>query len=215
MLRTKGNTILSEISDFLTSTEKVCQTLMNIIEKLKLDRRGMIPNEDIRTRYYRGGTLTLLLLFPFMDISTVREYSLSGVHNLYRAGKDVFYRLKNNPFIDWRKIAYRITLKLLSVDIEAPEMNLSHIETGEWVQYTVEVNDAGIYLCQLNTSGTTTVNFTWKWMEKTGQAVWIFPPTGSGINGNGTPLHRFDWHSPQGYIRSGFIANSQDIMSRR
>ena len=94
---------------------------MKIIEKLKLDHRSLILNEDIRTRYYRGGLLTVLLLFPFMDISTINDYSLSGIQKLYHAGKDVFYRLKNNPAVDWRKIIYRITVKLLSESVKCPQ----------------------------------------------------------------------------------------------
>lgn len=40
------------------------------------------------------------------------------------------------------------------VEIEMPEFNLANIEIGEWTQYTVEVDDAGTYLCQLRASGT-------------------------------------------------------------
>ena len=56
-------------------------------------------------------------------------------------GETDWYRLSgNDPFS-------------IPVDIDEPEMNLAYIDTGEWVQYTVEVNDAGIYLCQLHASG--------------------------------------------------------------
>jgi hypothetical protein len=40
-----------------------------------------------------------------------------------------------------------------SIEIQIPDLNLSDIAKDEWTKYTVEVRDAGTYLCQLNASG--------------------------------------------------------------
>jgi hypothetical protein len=58
----------------------------------------------------------------------------------------------NKGGTDWYRLSGNDPFSI-PVDIEAPEMSLSYIEPGEWVQYTVEVNDAGIYRCQLHASG--------------------------------------------------------------
>ncbi|MDR1156251.1 MAG: carbohydrate-binding protein, partial [Bacteroidales bacterium] len=58
----------------------------------------------------------------------------------------------NQGGTDWYRFSGNDPFSI-PVDIEAPGMSLSYIEAGEWVQYTVEVNDAGIYLCQLHASG--------------------------------------------------------------
>lgn len=41
----------------------------------------------------------------------------------------------------------------IQVDIEMPQLNLCFIDVDEWLNYTVEVEDAGTYLFQLSASG--------------------------------------------------------------
>ena len=50
--------------------------------------------------------LRVLLIMPFVGTMNVWSLMQSGYSFLADAQKDAFYRLKNNPAIDWRKILY-------------------------------------------------------------------------------------------------------------
>ncbi len=129
-------------------------------------------------------------IIPMSDFDIGGEgIAFHETDEINRGGTDRYRLSGNDPFS-------------IPVDIEAPEMNLSHIETGEWVQYTVEVNDAGIYLCQLHTSGTTNGKFH---MEVDGENR-----TGSvDIPANGE-WYKWKWN-PATPLRLAFTAGIHQI----
>ncbi len=49
-------------------------------------------------------TLLVLLHLPFLGVTTVCGLIKSGCARLSDAEKDVYYRLKNNPSVDWRRL---------------------------------------------------------------------------------------------------------------
>jgi len=57
--------------------------------------------------------LTGLLLLGFNGVKSVRALFLSGLYKMDNGEKDVYYRLKNNPNIDWRKLLYAISKRFL------------------------------------------------------------------------------------------------------
>jgi hypothetical protein len=113
MLQRKDTTNISELNDFFTSSEKVCDTVLWIIRSLKLNGRRFELFESDRAIYGPGSVLTYLLLFPLFQLSNVRAFSQSVLSKLFGGGKDVFYRLKNNEIVNWRSLHYRITLQLI------------------------------------------------------------------------------------------------------
>jgi len=50
--------------------------------------------------------LTILVLFPFMVISTVNSLYASRFNEIIKAKKDTFFRLKNNELFNWRNLLY-------------------------------------------------------------------------------------------------------------
>jgi len=56
--------------------------------------------------------ISALLLLPFLGASNVNEVS----PNCFEAKKDVFYRLKNNPLIDWRSILWLFVIKFIAIE---------------------------------------------------------------------------------------------------
>jgi len=54
--------------------------------------------------------ISSLLLMPFLDISNVNATSYC-----FEARKDVFYRLKNNPLINWRSILWLFVIKFIAI----------------------------------------------------------------------------------------------------
>jgi len=115
MLRSKDTTNISEINNFFTSSEKVCQTVLWIIRSLNLNSKQLRPSDGDRSTYSSGNVLTLLLLFPLFQLSNVRVYSQSVLSKLFKGGKDVFYRFKNNEMINWRALQYQITSQLIGI----------------------------------------------------------------------------------------------------
>ena len=115
MLRSKDTTNISELNGFFTSSEKVCQTVLWIIRSLNLDSKQLRSSDGNRSTYSSGNILALLLLFPLFQLSNVRAYSQSVLSKLFKGGKDVFYRFKNNEMINWRALHYQITLQLSGV----------------------------------------------------------------------------------------------------
>ena len=115
MLQRKDTTKISELNGFFTSSEKVCETVLWIIRSLKLNSKQYLLLNSERTTYLPGNVLTILLLFPLFQLENVREYSQSALIKLFRGGKDLFYRFKNNELINWRAINYKVTLQLIGI----------------------------------------------------------------------------------------------------
>ena len=114
MLQHKNTTVLREIKDFFTTSEKASTTILNLVSSLKLSSRKLGIVEVVQKVYSSSDVTILLLLFPFMQINNVSNYSNHAVKNLMKAGKDLFYRLKNNPLINWRLFGYSVTKRLIN-----------------------------------------------------------------------------------------------------
>lgn len=121
MLRSKDTTNISELNSFFTSSEKVCQTILWIIRSLKLDSKQLRTSDEDRLTYSSGNVLTLLLLFPLFQLSNVRSYSQSVLSKLFKGGKDVFYRFKNNEMINWRALHYQVNSQLIGIATSSEE----------------------------------------------------------------------------------------------
>lgn len=115
MLPRKDTTNISELNSFFTSSEKVCQTVLWIIRSLNFNSTQLRSTHGDRSSYSCGNVLTLLLLFPLFQLSNVRAYSQSVLSKLFKGGKDVFYRFKNNEMINWRVLHHRISLQLVGI----------------------------------------------------------------------------------------------------
>jgi hypothetical protein len=59
--------------------------------------------------------LRVLLIMPFVGTMNVWNMMQSGYSFLTDAQKDAFYRLKNNPEIDWRKILYAFCKRFIAL----------------------------------------------------------------------------------------------------
>lgn len=57
--------------------------------------------------------LELLLVFPFFMVKNSFQYHHSGLSKLFSCQKDMFYRFMEQDNIDWRKLVYMVSLRLL------------------------------------------------------------------------------------------------------
>ena len=113
MLQNKGTTIVSEINDFFTSSEKAVHIILTIIRSLRLTEKQIEIESKCNNEFKTIDKLLILLMFPFFDISNSWLYKQSSLYPMFSCGKDVFYRISNNSFINWRKMSYSIFFQLL------------------------------------------------------------------------------------------------------
>ena len=113
MLQHKDRVILSEIKDFFTSSEKAMETIFSFISSLTFSDKRYGFSEASNLKYTNHTKFVLLLLFPFFEVKTSWHYTNSVLYRFLSCGKDVFYRLMNDPHIDWRNLSYSITMQLI------------------------------------------------------------------------------------------------------
>lgn len=113
MLRHKDTIILSEINSFFTSSEKAMETIFSFMRSLTFSDKKLGFSMSNNFRYSNHNKLLLLLLFPFFEIKNSWHYSDSALYRFLSCGKDVFYRLMNDSFIDWRSLSYSLTIQLI------------------------------------------------------------------------------------------------------
>ncbi len=113
MLRHKNTIIVSEITNFFTTSEKAINSIFTIIRSLTISEKKMGIECKYNNVYKNSDKLVLLLLFSVFDIQDVWHYKQSSLYHVLACKKDVFYRLLNDSCINWRKIAYRINIKLI------------------------------------------------------------------------------------------------------
>jgi len=109
MLQHKDIKNLNEIKDFFTQGEKVSDTILDFYRNF-FDMHLTQQINSIKKRGYKGHDILLtLLLLPFHAVSSIRALFVSGIEKLTDAEKDVYYRFKNRPDINWRNLLSRIT----------------------------------------------------------------------------------------------------------
>jgi predicted nucleic acid-binding Zn finger protein len=67
--------------------------------------------------------LTILISLPFKGLGTVKSMFGKYIHCHMEAGKDVFYRLKNNPLIGWRLLLWLFANKFKSITCTKSDIN--------------------------------------------------------------------------------------------
>lgn len=128
MLRDKDTTILSELNDFFTISEKAIVSIFRLLQTVKVSKKLFSKNDVCNVKYSISDKLTLLLLFPFFEIKDASHYGSSALYKIISCGKDVFYRILNDSSIDWRSISYSLNLKLLKTTAsksEQPETKIN------------------------------------------------------------------------------------------
>jgi hypothetical protein len=113
MLPNKSTTIVSEIKSFFSSSEKAINTILSVLSSLTLSEKQIGLQSKVNNEYKNIDKLLLIILFPFFDIQDVWHYKNSSLYSTFGLGKDVFYRLLNDSLIDWRKIAYKVSMQLI------------------------------------------------------------------------------------------------------
>lgn len=113
MLRHKDTTIVSEIKDFFTSSQKAVSVILDILSSLKFSDKHFGFPTACNLQFSSKLKLMLLILFPFFQVNDPAAYATSVVYKVIACGKDVFYRLLSNCSINWRQFGYSISKQLI------------------------------------------------------------------------------------------------------
>jgi len=94
---------LSELRYVLSNNDKTSEGLVSFLDKLNLSELCK-TFEGIKTKGHNiPNTLLILCLLQLSNLSVWAMFR-SGISTLNDAGKDAYYRLKNNPLLNWRKL---------------------------------------------------------------------------------------------------------------
>lgn len=116
----QGNKILEEITSLFTKTTKASGLIIDRMNSISLPK----VHEDIRTIHPRGALIKLLILLKLMAIPNIHKLEMLDVNRLLPFGKDVLYKLKNSPFINWRKLMLHQSwhcMEGIQIDLRATE----------------------------------------------------------------------------------------------
>ena len=123
MLSNKSTTIVSEVKDFFTTSEKAINTILTVLSSLTLSEKQFGIESKCNNSYKNINKLLLVVLFPFFDVKDAWSYGQSCLFPTFRCGKDVFYRLMNDFSIPWRKICYKVSMQLVGKTAARSEQN--------------------------------------------------------------------------------------------
>jgi len=94
---------LSELRHVLSNNDKTSEGLVSFFIKLKFDELCKVF-DGVKTKGF--GVADSLLILCLLRLSNLSVWAMyrSGINTLNEGGKDVYYRMKNNSMLDWRKL---------------------------------------------------------------------------------------------------------------
>lgn len=119
MINDTNLTHIEEIAKTIIGKKsEIADTLFTILKQFKLGTLAARSGISKQQGFKAGHILNLLILFPFFSISSVRAFYHSGFSRMTQAQKDVLFRLKNNPFYNWRKLLYMVAQRFKALSQE-------------------------------------------------------------------------------------------------
>lgn len=95
----------SDLEIITSDSEKLISSLTDVMNKFNVKSNFMIFDFLKCKGLSISSLLNILIILPFYGIATINELMKCNLKKLDFAGKkDVFYEVKNNEFIDWRKL---------------------------------------------------------------------------------------------------------------
>lgn len=105
---------ISEIGSFFQNNDsnKAINCIMRVVEQINIrsSNIGFVKRHNCKLDAKQ--VLELLLLFPLFMIKNALHYSHSGLAQVFSCQKDMFYRFMEQDHIDWRNLAYGLSLYL-------------------------------------------------------------------------------------------------------
>jgi len=126
MLQNKGINKISELKNGFTHTWLEPDFISSSLKCFSFSRLCNTFSGVKVKGYTFEWIMTVLLSMPFIDSATVHSMLSGYVKHHIKAGKDTFYRLKNNKGISWRTVLWLFMVKFGDLTInsisESPEI---------------------------------------------------------------------------------------------
>ena len=78
MLQNKSTTIISEVKDFFTSSEKAISTILTILSSLTLSEKHLGVESNCNNKHKTINKILLVVLFPFFEVKDA--WHLDNLH---------------------------------------------------------------------------------------------------------------------------------------
>jgi len=121
MLHHKDIHNIDELQSLLRLKEKTIDLLVDYMSFF--DFRSITSRFDTvkKKGYSFSNLLSVLVVMPFLHMASLRALLISGISYLSEAKKDAYYRLKNNPNINWRNVLYGFSKKYREIILAKAE----------------------------------------------------------------------------------------------
>lgn len=113
MLHNKDIKNLSELKKTFVINNKKEKTFSNLIDVLKIGKHHALFSKVKQKGISVIILIKILITFPFLEEKNVYSFTKSYWNKFANFGKDAYYRLKNNPKIDWRKFLFAIVKRTI------------------------------------------------------------------------------------------------------
>lgn len=112
----KNTHIISELKTFFHKNDcnKAINCIMTTIRHFNLRSSCIGVEKRHNCKLSCLQVLELLLVFPFFMVKNSFQYHHSGLSKFFSCQKDMFYRFMEQDNIDWRKLVYLVSIRLLN-----------------------------------------------------------------------------------------------------
>ena len=103
MQQNKGTKKISDIGEIASNPERLTSSLSSVIDKFNIKKHFVIFDCLKSKGLAISSLISILIILPFLGVASVYTLFKHGAAGIdFEGKKDVYYDLKNNPFISWR-----------------------------------------------------------------------------------------------------------------
>ncbi|MCF6183823.1 MAG: transposase [Bacteroidales bacterium] len=116
MLRNKDIKNLNELEQSFVDNHKKADFFANIMEILKIGKHHAIFSSVKQKGIPVVELIKILIYLPFIEQNSIYAFTKSYWDRVAGFGKDAYYRMKNNPLINWRVFLTAIVIRVLNTE---------------------------------------------------------------------------------------------------
>ena len=108
---------INELNDKIEKDDCIAEKIFSFSKPFEIKKiSDLCGLDEIKKKGYAISYLMrVLIIMPLVGIMNVWSLYQSDFKFLTEADKDSFYRLKNNPAIDWRRILYEFCKRFTTI----------------------------------------------------------------------------------------------------
>lgn len=108
MQHIKGTDKIGVIREVAHTDQVLTDSLAMVIDKFELTKSFSFYNNLKNKGFSISHLLKVCVIMPFVGVSSVYALLKHGIVDMNGAKKDAYYTAKNNEYIDWRTILYKV-----------------------------------------------------------------------------------------------------------